>query len=108
MADERIGFTRRGFLEMVGRIGGSAAVYESMVALGLINAPDAWAGPLELDCNQGKGKRVLILGAGVGGLATAMMLNRAGYRCEILEALDRPGGRNLTARRGSVIGTAIG
>lgn len=103
MARDSVDFTRRGFLEMVGRIGGSAAVYEAMVSLGLIRAPDLWAGPLELDPEQGKGKRVLILGAGVGGLTTALMLDRAGFRCEILEALDRPGGRNLTARHGTRI-----
>ncbi|MFN3336691.1 MAG: phytoene desaturase family protein [Thermomicrobium sp.] len=36
---------------------------------------------------------VVILGAGFGGLATAIRLLAAGYRVTIVEALDRPGGR---------------
>lgn len=97
------GLTRRRFLEMVGIAGGSVAVYETMTALGLINRPEAWAGPPTLPAGVGGGKRVLILGAGIGGLTAAYELSRAGYRCEILEAQDRAGGRSLTARRGTVI-----
>ena len=41
---------------------------------------------------------VLIIGAGVAGLAAAGDLVRAGYRVTILEARDRIGGRILTAR----------
>jgi monoamine oxidase len=41
---------------------------------------------------------VLILGAGIAGLAAAYELEKAGYHCLILEARDRPGGRNWTAR----------
>ena len=39
---------------------------------------------------------VLILGAGVAGLAAAIDLSRAGQRVEIIEARDRIGGRVLT------------
>lgn len=46
---------------------------------------------------------MLILGAGIGGLTTAYNLRKAGYRCRILEAASRVGGRNHTARRGSTI-----
>ena len=97
------GFSRRGFLEMAGRVGGSAAVYEAMVTFGLINTPGAWAGPPKLDRHAGEGQRVLVLGAGIGGLATALMLDQAGYRCEVLEVNSRAGGRNLTARPGTRI-----
>lgn len=96
-------WTRRRFLEQIGRVGGAAAVYETMTALGLINLPGAWAGPPGLPAGLGEGKRVLILGAGIGGLTAAYELTRAGYQCEILEAQDRPGGRSLTARRGTVV-----
>lgn len=48
MADSNIKWTRRRFLEMVGLAGGSAALYETMTALGLINTPAAWAGPPQL------------------------------------------------------------
>jgi monoamine oxidase len=96
-------WTRRRFLGLVGRAGGAAAVYETMTAMGLINLPGAWSGPLELPAGSGAGKSVLILGAGIGGLTAAYELSRAGYRCEILEAQERAGGRSLTARHGSVI-----
>jgi len=100
---EKGGWTRRRFLEMVGRAGGAAAVYETMTALGLMRVPDAWAGPQRLAQGSGTGKTVLILGAGVGGLTAAYELSLAGYKCEILEAQARAGGRSLTARRGTVI-----
>ena len=37
--------------------------------------------------------RVLIVGAGPGGLAAAMMLRHAGCEVRVIERLDRPGGR---------------
>jgi monoamine oxidase len=39
---------------------------------------------------------VIVVGAGVAGLAAAYELGRAGKKVEILEARDRPGGRILT------------
>ena len=96
-------WTRRQFLTRVGHAGGSAALYETMVALGMIRTPPAWAGPLQMSPGHGTGRSVLILGAGIGGLTTAYVLSKYGYRCEILEASSRAGGRNLTARRGSVV-----
>jgi monoamine oxidase len=103
MATKRKGVTRRRFLEQVGLAGGSAALYETMTALGLINLPDAWAGPPELPQGSGDGKSVVILGAGIAGLTAAYELTRAKYDCKILELTDRPGGRNHTARRGTVL-----
>lgn len=38
-------------------------------------------------------ERVVIVGAGPGGLATAMLLAKAGLRVTVLEKRDRPGGR---------------
>ncbi len=103
MGDESTGWSRRRFLGMVGKVGGAAAVYETMTALGMIHVPDAWAGPPELPPGTGAGKKVVILGAGIGGLTLAYELHRAGFEVEILEAQGRPGGRSFTARRGSVI-----
>src|SRR5580765_4394018 len=103
MGKKKQGVTRRRFLEGVGLAGGSAALYETMTALGLINLPEAWAGPPELPQGSGTGKSVLILGAGIGGLTAAYELTRANYGCQIIELTDRPGGRNHTARRGTVI-----
>ena len=99
----RKGLTRRRFLESVGLAGGSAAVYETMTALGLINIPEAWAGPPQLPRGTGTGKKVIILGAGIGGLTAAYELGKAGYSCQIIELTERPGGRNHTARRGTVL-----
>jgi monoamine oxidase len=44
------------------------------------------------------GRRVVVLGAGVAGLAAAFELDRAGYDVTILEARTRPGGRVYTMR----------
>ena len=96
-------WTRRGFLQAVGRAGGAAAVYETMVALGMIRIPNAFAGPPDLPPNSGAGKRVLILGAGIAGLTAAYELNKAGYEVVLFEAHDRAGGRSYTVRRGSTI-----
>jgi monoamine oxidase len=106
---------RRDFLYRIGALGGAGALYQSMDALGLIasptNAPAAWAAerrawrpPAKSDFGlrgSGRGRRIVILGAGIAGLVTAFELGKAGYRCIVLEARNRPGGRNWTARRGT-------
>jgi monoamine oxidase len=94
-------WTRRRFLEAVGRAGGAAAVYETMTAMGLLHIPDAFAGPPAL--KPGAGKRVVILGAGIAGLTAGYELQKAGYDVTILEAKARPGGRSYTVRRDDVI-----
>jgi NADPH-dependent 2,4-dienoyl-CoA reductase/sulfur reductase-like enzyme len=43
-------------------------------------------------------KKVLVLGAGLAGLAAGYELARAGHEITILEAQMRPGGRVLTLR----------
>ena len=103
MTEKKKGVTRRRFLERVGMAGGSVALYETMTALGLINLPEAWAGPPQLPTGSGTGKRVVILGAGIGGLTAAYELSKANYQCQIFELTDRAGGRNHTARRGTVL-----
>jgi monoamine oxidase len=95
--------TRRNFLTKVGKLGGSLALYETMVAMGLINLPTLWHGIPKMNANHGAGKSVIILGAGIGGLTTAYILSKYGYRCRILEASARAGGRNHTARRGTMV-----
>jgi monoamine oxidase len=99
---ERGGFTRRDFLERVGLAGGAAALYETMVALGMLRTPPAYAGaprPQRL----GGGRSVLVLGAGIAGLAAAFELLKAEYQVELLEASERVGGRSFTVRRGDVV-----
>src|ERR1044072_7835317 len=97
------GVTRRRFLESVGLAGGAAAGYETMTALGLINLPEAWAGPPQLPSGAGTGKKVIILGAGIGGLTAAYELTKANYTVQIIELTERPGGRNHTAPRGAAV-----
>jgi phytoene desaturase len=43
--------------------------------------------------NTKLGKTVLIVGAGVGGLAAAIHLARRGYRVQVVEKCEQPGGR---------------
>jgi len=95
-------WTRRGFLEAVGRAGGAAAVYETMVAMGMIRVPEAFAGPPQLG-QCGKGQSVAILGAGIAGLTAAYELLQAGYEVHVFEAKTRAGGRSYTVRRGDTI-----
>ncbi|MER5889722.1 FAD-dependent oxidoreductase [Streptomyces sp. NPDC001941] len=99
--------SRRSFLRSVGAAGGAGVLYSAMGALGLAPVPDARAdayrAPRPGDFAPGRtgGKKVLVLGAGMAGLATAYELGKAGYDCRILEAKDRPGGRNWTVRGGT-------
>jgi len=88
-------FTRRDFIQRAAQLTGSG--YTAMVALDLI--PKSPARTLSLP-GTGNGKRVLILGAGMAGLAAAYELGKLGYDCTILEARNRPGGRVWTIRRG--------
>src|SRR5438105_11290208 len=94
-------WTRRQFLEAVGRAGGAAAAYEAMTAMGLLSVPSAFAGVPDLP--PGDGKRIVILGAGIAGLTAAYELNKKNYSVTIIEAQSRAGGRNFTVRRGDVI-----
>jgi monoamine oxidase len=95
-------WTRRSFLEAVGRAGGAAAVYETMVAMGMIRVPEAYV-QAQVPPEHGRGKSVVILGAGIAGLTAAFRLHNAGYTVTILEAKERAGGRSYTVRRGYTI-----
>jgi len=91
--------TRRGFIERVAAAGGVSLAYDAMIGLGLLEAtPTA---PFDLQ-GQVKGVRVVVIGAGLAGLTVAYELGKHGYRCTVLEARSRPGGRVHTIRRGTV------
>jgi monoamine oxidase len=82
------------------QVGGYSAAFSTMRALGLIASPGISMLP-QLDAGFGKGKKVVILGAGIAGLVAAYELRKAGFECTILEARKRPGGRSWTIRDGS-------
>ena len=91
--------TRRLFLERLSATAGAVMTYEAMTALGLIAMP-ARAEAFSLQ-GQNPGTEVLILGAGLAGLSVAWELGKLGYKCTVLEARQRPGGRCHTIRRGT-------
>jgi len=101
-------FTRRAFLQGIGVAGGAGAVLAAMEVLDLV-APAAeyrvaFDPPRTSDFSlRGRvnATTVLILGAGIAGLTAAYELEKAGYRCEVVEARSRPGGRNWTIRGGT-------
>ena len=95
--------TRRTLLRSIGAAAGSAAVYRTMDVLGMLGTGAAHAATLDLAPGSGEGGHVVILGAGVSGLAAAWEMSRAGWHCTVLEATGRPGGRNMTARGGDVL-----
>ena len=94
--------SRRDFLNLVGAAGGSAAVFQVTTALGMTPVIEHSVTP-QLVPLAGKKRKVVILGAGISGLTSAYELSKAGYQCIILEASNRPGGRNFTVRHGDFI-----
>ena len=89
---------RRDLLAAVSAAGGVAA---AMAVLGAL-APAA-AAPTRPRLPPMAGRRVLVLGAGVAGLVSALELHRAGADVMVLEAQGRIGGRSLTLRGGDTV-----
>jgi monoamine oxidase len=101
MTSEMTPQTRRELLTMIGKVGGGVAMYQAMTALGHA-AESRFSGPPKLSGAR-PGARVLVLGAGLAGMLAAYELTKAGYRVQILEYQDRPGGRNYSVRGGDRI-----
>ncbi len=96
-----IGFTKRDFLTRVGMIGGTAAMLTALKGwdhsiAGTMKQPPALTA-------DGNGKKILILGAGLAGMVSAIEIRKKGYEVQILEAQATTGGRCMTARKGTVI-----
>ena len=90
--------TRRHFLERFGMVGGSALVMGAMAQWDLMAGQ---AGNRPQLSGRGTGKKIVVLGAGVSGLATTYELTKLGYDVRLLEARDRVGGVNWTVRGGA-------
>ena len=90
--------SRRAFLSKSALFAGGA--YPALMALGLMPESPAHAFSLQGSSNA-QGKHVIILGGGLAGMTAAYELNKLGYRCTILEARNRTGGRCWSVRKGS-------
>ncbi|RXH56336.1 flavin monoamine oxidase family protein [Granulicella sibirica] len=95
--------SRRDFLMRVGQAGGYTAAFTTMQSLGLIPMKAVLAEPINASSTVGKGTKVVVLGGGIGGLVSAYELRKHGYDVTLLEARERPGGRNWTGRNGTKV-----
>ncbi len=93
--------SRRDFLARVGQAGGFGAAFLTMQSIGLM--PAMALEPVSAAPGSGKGIKVAILGGGIAGLVAAYELRALGYNCTVLEARERPGGRNWTVRGGDQV-----
>ena len=79
--------------------------YLSTLGLGYGLGLMHWACEPEAEPRQNKaGAKVLVVGAGVAGIAAAQVLQKAGYEVVLIEARNRIGGRIWTDRS---LGTAV-
>ena len=98
-----MGITRRDFLSRVGQAGGYSAAFLTMQGMGLMEAHAARPEPLQAAAGSGKGIKVVVLGGGIAGLVSAYELCALGYSVTVLEARERPGGRNYSVRGGDKV-----
>lgn len=91
--------TRRDLILAAARIGGAGLATGVLETIGLTAESDLT--DLEtLDPIGSNAPEVLILGAGIAGMCAAYELESLGYRCRVLEARPRSGGRCVTLRAG--------
>lgn len=94
--------TRREWITRLGLAGGLGMVQAALKGLEITPAHAETPRP-SLTPGQGKGKSVVILGAGIAGMTAAYELGKAGYHCTVLEARDRVGGKAWTIRGGDKV-----
>lgn len=92
------GISRREFINKSSLLAGSS--YTAMFGLGLLQAAPAISKSYT-STGAEAGKKIIILGAGLAGMAAAYELGKLGYDCTILEARPRAGGRIWTVRKGT-------
>ena len=95
--------TRRDFLARAGQAGGYSAAFLAMQGLGLMEMRAEAPAKIAAAPGSGKGVKVVVLGGGIAGLVAAYELRALGYECTVLEARERPGGRNWTVRPGDTV-----
>src|SRR5712691_10280595 len=94
--------SRREFVGRIAQAGGYGVAFMTMHSLGLLAMVETEPRKdFPLPPSTGRGTKVIILGAGIAGLVSAYEMRRAGFDCTVLEARERPGGRNWTLRKGS-------
>ncbi len=99
MASKNI--SKRNFLQSVGMVGGTAAVMTALRGWEMSAAATMQKPPTLIV--DGNGKSLLILGGGLAGMVSAIEMRKKGYDVKILEAQSTPGGRCISARKGTVI-----
>jgi monoamine oxidase len=97
------GISRRNFLLRVGQVGGYGAAFATMQSLGLMPMHAMAMEPIAAAPGTGAGVSVVVLGGGIGGLVSAYELKKLGYEATLLEARERPGGRNWSGRKGTKV-----
>jgi monoamine oxidase len=102
--------SRRHFIAQIAAVAGQGAAQAAMSALGSDSSAEAASGPppQPRPADLGRGKRVVVVGAGIAGLVAGLELGRLGFDVTVLEARDRIGGRNLTLREGARVDMADG
>ena len=98
--------SKRDFLQTIGMIGGSAAVMTALSGFESSFASEMTAPPML--STSGKGQKVIVLGAGLAGMVSALELSKKGYEVELLEARDFAGGRTSCSRKGTKVTQADG
>jgi monoamine oxidase len=102
LVQSKMPISRREFIGRIAQAGGYGAAFMTMHSLGLLGMVETeQRKDFPLPPSTGRGTKVIILGAGIAGLVSAYEMRRAGFDCTVLEARDRPGGRNWTLRKGS-------
>jgi monoamine oxidase len=98
-----MGLSRRDFLSRVGQAGGYSAAFLAMQGLGLMEMKAEAPTKIAAAAGSGKGVKVVVLGGGIAGLVSAYELRALGYEVTVLEARERPGGRNWSVRGGDTV-----